>query len=183
MSVTQYGCVFAMQLINIYMATMNHFFSLMEVANNYYASRMSNTFCMEEYNVCVCTYYINIHIYQQQSILKNYLHKMNGCMCSLPLKRPDKAGFSKLNGSSCVVAKLYSWHIPSQVRYLCWSVAYCHTRATQQGTIAHTYVRTYVYAYRILHSKTGKIQVFMGLMPISVVTASQSQHKPFCMSA
>ena len=53
MSVTHYGCVFAMQSINIYIAAMNHFFSLMEVANNYYASRMSNTFCMEENKVCM----------------------------------------------------------------------------------------------------------------------------------
>ena len=52
MSVTHYGCVFAMQSINIYIAAMNHFFSLME-ANNYYASRMSNTLCMEENNVCM----------------------------------------------------------------------------------------------------------------------------------
>ena len=36
----------------------------MEVARDYYASRMSNKSCMEENSVCVRMYYINIHIYQ-----------------------------------------------------------------------------------------------------------------------
>ena len=45
--------------INQHIATMNHSFSLLEVAKDYCASRMSNTLCMEENNVCIHTYYVN----------------------------------------------------------------------------------------------------------------------------
>jgi len=60
MGVTHYGCV-----INQHIAKMNHFFSWMEVANNYYACRMSNTFVWKK-----TTYvdYINIHAYQSIAI-------------------------------------------------------------------------------------------------------------------